>query len=297
MPKAARPTALAARWGSALILISVLTLGLAACGKTSSSQRGQVAQYISQVKGMVTALTPPLTTVTRISAQVSTKGGRSLLGRTPLVSDERQLNAAQRQIQAQEQRLRALQAPATAAHLRSLVLKLTSDQRALTHQLGLLVAFLPRFNSVVAPLQPALLRLEKVLSERQANGAAAVSALYAAKASALRRFEATTTRIIGRLQPLVPPAVSRPAFESQLASLQGMGTSAGKLAHALGGGSPGNVRPLLIDFDRAALATHSKAVQKKQIAAIQAYDAQSRELATLSEDIARERLRLSDTVK
>jgi hypothetical protein len=91
--------------------------------------------------------------------------------------------------------------------------------------------------------------------------------------------------------------VSKPAFEAQLDSLRGMGASAGKLAAALAGGSPGNVRPLLVDFDRAALATHSKAVQKRQIAAIRAYDAQSRELTTLSEAIARERLRLSDTVR
>ena len=289
--------ALPARWGSALVLSFVLALGLPACGKKSSTPRAQVAQYVSQVNHMVTALTPPLTTVTRISAQVSAKRGESLLGQTPLVSDESQLNAALNQIDLQERRLRALPAPAQAAHLRSLVLRLTSDQSALTHQLSLLVAFLPRFNSVVAPLQPALLRLEKVLSERQANGAAAVSALYAAKAVALRRFQATTTKIMGRLRPLVPPAVSKPAFEAQLGSLRGMGASAGKLAGALAGGSPGNVRPLLIDFDRAALATHSKAVQKRQIAAIRAYDAQSRELTTLSEAIARERLRLSNTVK
>jgi hypothetical protein len=289
--------ALPARWGSALVLSFVVALGLGACGKKSSTQRAQVAHYISQVSQMVTALTPPLTTVTRISAQVSAKRGQSLLGQTPLGSDQRQLNSALNQIELQGQRLRALPAPAPTAHLRSLVLRLTSDQSALTHQLALLVAFLPRFNSVVAPVQPALMRLEKVLSERQANGAAAVSALYAAKAGALRRFQVTTTQIIGRLRPLVPPAVSKPAFEAQLGSLRGMGASAGKLAAALAGGSPGNVRPLLIDFDRAALATHSKAVQKEQIAAIRTYDAQSRELTTLSEGIARERLRLSNTVK
>ncbi|MFZ0043010.1 MAG: hypothetical protein WAK93_17005, partial [Solirubrobacteraceae bacterium] len=274
-----------------------LVLALAGCGQSSSTSRKQVSAYITEVKHVETALTPPLTTVTRISAQVTAKGGKNLLGRTPLTSAKRQLKVALAQIDVQEQRLRALPAPASAANLRSLVLRLTSDQAALTHQLALLVAFLPRFNATVAPLQPALIRLEKVLSERQASGTAAVTALYTAKAQALRRFESTTDQITGRLRPLSPPLVSKPAYDAQLTSLRGMGTSAGKLASALAGGHPGDVRPLLIDFDKAALATHTKAVQRQQIAAIRRYDARSRQLTILAEDISRERLRLSNTLK
>ncbi len=285
-----------ARWAGA-VLVLVLAVAPAGCGQQSSSQRTQVARYISEIKSEEATLTPALMAVTQVSAQVAANGGRILLGKTPLLTQERRLNGALIQIQAQEARLRGLSYPAAAAHLRSLVLAMSSDQATLTHQLALLVAFLPRFNSAVSPLQGALARLERVLSQRQARGSAAVFALYAAKAQALRSFQGTTRQIADHLRPLIPPPVSRPAYEAQLTSLRGMGASAGSLARALAAGSPGDVRPLLIQFDRAALATHSRSVQQQQIAAIRAYDAQSERLTTLSEAISRERLRLSNTLR
>ncbi len=284
-------------WSRTAGSVLVLVLVLSGCGQKSTSQRSQMAHYISVVKREEAMLTPALATVTEVSIQVTAHGGRNLLGKVPLITEERRLEGAGIQIRAQEARVRGLAYPAAAAHLRSLVLALTSDQAALTRQLALLVAFLPGFNSTVAALQPALKRLERVLSQRQAHGSAAVSALYAAKAKALRRFQVTTRQITDHLRPLVAPAVSRPAYAAELISLRGMGASAGRLASALAGGSPGNVRPLLIQFDRAALATETKTVQMEQIAAIRAYDAQSRQLTTLSEAISRERLRLSKALK
>ena len=277
--------------------LAFLALPLAGCGQQAPTPREQVSRYISQVKRVESALTPPLTTVTRVSALVTANGGKTLLGQTKLGPPQQELNGALRQIHTEQARLRALRAPAQAATLRSLLIKLTSAEAALTSQLALLVAFLPRFNAASAPLQRALARLEHVLSERKASGAAAVSALYAAKAAALRRFRATTEQLVARLHRLKPPLVSRPAYKAQLASMRGMGTSAGRLATALEGGTPGNVTPLLIAFDRAALATHTRAVQRGQIAAIRAWDAKTAQLTTLSEAISRERLRLAETLK
>jgi hypothetical protein len=76
-----------------------------------------------------------------------------------------------------------------------------------------------------------------------------------------------------------------------------MGASAGRLADALASGAPGNVRPLLVDFDRAALATRKLSVQRAQISAIRSYDAQTRRLSILSEDVVRERLRLVSSLR
>jgi hypothetical protein len=76
-----------------------------------------------------------------------------------------------------------------------------------------------------------------------------------------------------------------------------MSTSAGRLADALAGGAPTNVAPLLVAFDRAATSNQTVAVQRAEIAAVRAYDAQSVKLETLSRQIERERLRLADTLK
>jgi hypothetical protein len=267
-----------------------LVAALAGCGSHSNSQRTQVARYISRVNHIESAFSGPLNTVTRVSAKVSSR--RAPLAGAGLVASEQQLTQALGQIKAQEARLSALPAPAPAAHLRTLLLRLGTEEAHLTTQLKLLIDYLPRFSAVVTPLGPALTRLERALSVRQAPGAAAVSAVYAAKAKALRRFQATTAVIITRLHGLTPPDVSVPAYRAQLASLRGMGATARRLADALGSGAPGNVRPLLVDFDRAALATRTLPVQKAQIAAIRSYDAQTRRLSTLSEDVVRERLRV-----
>ncbi|HEX4012061.1 MAG TPA: hypothetical protein VHX62_18715 [Solirubrobacteraceae bacterium] len=275
----------------------VMALGLAALlagcgGHRSDSPRTEVAHYIAQVNRIETALSTPLTTVTQVSAAVSS-GRRATLAGAGLATHERRLTTALTQIQVQEGRLRAVPAPPAAAHLRSLVLTLAGREAALTSQLRLLIVFLPHFTAVLAPLAPALTGLERALSVRQASGAAAVSAVYAAKVGALRRFQATTGTIVTRLRRLHPPDVSVPAYRAQLTSLRGMGSTAGRLADALAGGHPGNVRPLLIAFDRAALATRTKAVQKAQIAAVRTYDAESRSLSTLSDEISKERLRLA----
>jgi hypothetical protein len=272
------------------ILGLTLVAALAGCGTHSSSQRTQVASYVSGVNRIESALSRPLATVTRVSVKVSSR--RSTLARAGLAVSEQQLTQALEQIKAQEERLHELPAPASATRLRTLLLKLGSEEAELTTQLKLLIDFLPRFTRVVTPLGPALTQLERTLSVRQAPGAAAVSAVYAAKARALRSFQATTTMIIARLRLLTPPDVSKPAYRAQLTSLRGMGASAGRLADALASGAPGNLRPLLVDFDRAALATRTLLVQKAQIAAIRSYDAQTRQLSTLSEDVARERLQL-----
>lgn len=288
-----------ARLGAPTPILGILGLSLAAvlagCGAHSSSQRTQVASYVSGVNRIESALSRPLATVTRVSVKVSSR--RSTLAGAGLATSEQQLTWALDQIKEQEERLDALPAPASAARLRMLLLKLGTAEADLTTQLKLLIAFLPRFTRVVTPLGPALMQLERTLSVRQAPGAAAVSAVYAAKAKALRRFQATTAVIITQLRLLTPPDVSKPAYRAQLTSLRGMGASAGRLAAALASGAPGNVRPLLVDFDRAALATRTLSVQKAQIAAIRSYDAQTRRLSTLSEDVVRERLRLVSSLR
>ena len=277
-------------------IVLALALALAGCGH-KSSERAQVAAYVKQVGAIESKLASPVSAVTSAGARFAATGPKSPPPAAAQVSaQEATLARSQAQIETERRRLASLSTPPAARKLRSLVLRLTDSEAALTHQLALMIAFMPRFNRAVTPLSPAATRLAAVLAQRQAAGAAAVAALFAAKASALRKFEATTARLAARLALLSPPAVLRPQYEAQLASLRGMGASAGKIASALTASTPTNVAPLLLAFDRAAAATRSSAALRAQTVAVRAYNSRIARLTTLAAAIARERLRLVDTV-
>jgi hypothetical protein len=274
-----------------------LGLGLSACGTSQPSPRSAVAHYIRTADRIELTLRAPLATVTKAGSQLaSAPKSATLLGNLERAGSERALSASLAKIEAAKAQLAAAPTPAPARHLRSLLISLTTAEADLTHQLRLLAVFLPRFSATLAPLGPAILSLERTLSETQAYGSAAVSALYAAKAQALRHFQAVTATIVSRLRRLAPPRVSMPQYHIQLASLRGMGTASGRLAGALGGGVPGHVTPLLRAFDRAASATRTPSAQRAQAAAIKAYDAATGRLNTLAGDVTRERLRLSNSL-
>ncbi len=199
-------------------------------------------------------LKAPLAAVTRAGSQLAAAPRRTtLLGNLERVGSEQALSASLTKLEAAKAKLAGMDTPVAARHLRSLLLSLTAAEADLTHQLRLLAVFLPRFSAALSPLGSSILSLEKMLGQTQAYGSAAVSALYAAKAQALRRFQGVTATITGRLRRLEPPRVSLPQYRAELSSLRGMGTASGRLATALSGGAPGNVRPLLVAFDRAAV--------------------------------------------
>jgi hypothetical protein len=270
---------------------------LAGCGSSQSGPRSGVAHYIGKVDRIELTLKTPLATVTRAGSQLASSPQRaSLLGNLERAGSEQALSAALTTIRSAQARIAALTTPAAARRLRSLLLSLTASEADLTHQLRLLAVFLPRFSAALAPLGPAILSLEQTLARTRAYGSAAVSALYTAKAQALRRFQGVTNLLLARLHRLSPPRVSLPQYRAELTSLRGMGTSSGRLARALAGGAQGNVRPLLLAFDRAAVATRTRSAQRSEIAAIKAYDASTARLNTLAAAVASERLRLSKTL-
>jgi hypothetical protein len=282
--------------GAALAAVLVAAIA-GGCGQ-QSSQRPAVARYVTQVSTIESGLATPLGAVTEsgslFSQQQAAAGDQIHTASAP---PEQTLRTAYSQIRELGARLAAIRTPPAAEHLRALLLELIDGQAAMTRQVAELVAFLPRYNAVLASLGPETKQLEAVLSQQSAYGAAAVSAVYAAKAAALRRFQAETGAAVSRLRRLRPPAVSRPGYSAQLASLQGMSTSAGRLAAALATGAPTGIGPLLAQFDRAAARGNSEAVQKAEIAAARAYDSSSGALDALSQKVELERLRLADTLQ
>lgn len=289
---------MSARRRSALAVI-LLALIAGGCGQQSQpSQRSAVASYVKHVNAIEKALAKPLASVASAGnafSQQQRSAGKSIryVGPPP----EQTLQQAWTEIRALRTRLAALRVPPTAKHLRVLLLELLDDQAAMTHQVAELVAFLPRYAAALRALGPATKQLKTVLSQRSAYGAAAVHAVFASKAAALRRFQATTSAILIQLRGLRPPAVSQPGFKAQLIALEGMSRSAGRLAGALASGSTSDVRPVLAQFDRAAASSDTVAVQKAEIAAAHAYNARISALNALSQKVSVERLRLSNTLQ
>jgi hypothetical protein len=265
-----------------------------------AATRSAAAAVSSNSASPVTTPAParPLTTVGQTGSQFAReqRAGGTLTDLLT-VSHQDALLRARAQIVALRKRLAAIRAPATARQLRSLLLQIIDGQARLTRELAQLVVFLPRYNVAVRPLTPATLRLSAALSRRTASGPAAVGAVYASKAAALRRFQAEVNAILSQLHKLRPPPVSKPDYSGQVSSLNGMSSTAGQLADALAGGPEGNVQGLLVKFDRAATGNRTVAAQKARIAAIRAYDGEIQKLATLSQAAERERLRLANQLK
>lgn len=278
--------------------VVVLALLLAACGQSSNGQQALTA-YVVQVNKIQARLTPPLLVVSKVGRDIGAQGaapgtGTGLLGGGLAVNGERyRLLVAADEIHRLQQKLAGLPAPSTAQHLRALLLQLIGDQESLTRQTAKLVVFLPQFREALAPLAPAIRKLEAALTVNQARGTAAVAAVFQGKASALRRFEATVGGILVSLRKLDPPTVSAPQDQVELHSLEGMSASAGQLATALArGGAAANTSQLLARFDRAANSTRTRAAQQAQARAVRSYDARIAQLNQLAEAAARERARL-----
>jgi hypothetical protein len=288
----------------------LLTLLLGGCGNTHKTPRAAVAAYLTEVNAVEKQLAPPLVSVTRTIVQFARQSrasgaprkkgaGAGALGQFRVVPGGQAdaLLHADAQIKGLRGRLATLPAPGPAQRLRTLLLELVDRQATLTHQMAKLVVFLPGFSQAMAPLGPALVRLERVLSVAQAQGPAAVAAVYAQKSAALRGFRAIALTIQRSLRRLDPPVVSLPSYRAQVRAVQGMARSAEGLAAALGASSTAAARPLLAQFSRAATGPTSLTAQRAQIAAIHAYDAQIASLNRLAEAASRERLRLSRTLK
>lgn len=268
-------------------------LAVAGCGSSNQGPAHRQAAYVTQVNRIESRLAAPLQVVTRTSAQFAVHRTQSARATR---AQEAALVAALGRIRQARAQLAALPAPASAAHLRALLLKLAGQQAYLTQQTARLVTFLPAFTAVMRPLAPATVRLERVLAISQANGAAAVQAVYAEKAAALRTFHGSVEGVLARLRRLDPPKVSLPQYRAQIASLTGMARSATRLADVIAGGQTSAAAPLLASFDRAAASAQSRSVQRAQAAAVRGYDAEVARVNTLSADAERERLRLAQTL-
>lgn len=175
------------------------------------------------------------------------------------------------------------------------MLRLADRQLALTREVARLERFLPTFESALKPLGPASHALHVALAVRGRFTRAQLAAVDRRKAGALDSFRAAVRSVAAAVGKLRPPAVSLPAYRTQMDSLEGMSAAAGRLATALRTASSGGTAAL-VQFDRAATVSQTVAAQKAQIAAIKAYDAEVAGLRRLVVKVYSERSRLDARV-
>jgi hypothetical protein len=275
----------------------ILGLTLAGCGgQTRVNPRSQVAAYLTQVNRTERELSQPLSDVSHMAARLAAPAHHGS-GVRDSAADISPLRRDLGQIQALGERLAAIRAPSAATRLRTMLVTLVARQASLTRQTAELATFLPRFNEALTPLATASRRLERALLVNQAYGAAAVQAVYAEKAAALRTFRAKLQGVLARLARLHPPPVSASNYRVQTVSLRGMSINASRLATALQAGDLTGVAPLLAAFDKAAAIPQSKRVFRAQVAAAKNYDRQVAGLRVLASRAIDERLRLQQNLR
>ena len=265
------------------------------------TQRQAVATYIKRVQRVENAMQPTLAQVGHAAgalAGANRQGRQDNQGKRKqpsLASARGSLRSAERQLAGLRGRLAAISVPPPARQLRRLMLRLADRQLALTREVAQLERFLPAFESALKPLGPASVALHEALAVQGRFTRAQLTAVDRRKADALERFRAAVHSVAAAVGKLRPPAVSLPAYRTQMDSLTGMSTAAGRLATVLRTASSGGTAAL-VQFDRAATVSQTVAAQRAQIAAIKAYDAEVAGLRRLVRKVYSERARLDTRV-
>lgn len=265
---------------SRLLLLALVALFVAGCGK---STHAALTDYLNRVHDVETGMAGPLQQVTSANQSFAKSQQDPQLPQR-LASSERTLRTLRT-------RLANVTPPSQARHLRALLLQIVDSEISLAHEVRQLAAFIPRYRIALAPLQPASNALQKKLAAR-AKGIAATKALNASKAAELELYAATVGAVMGGVGALEPPPVWRPTVEQQLASLTGLRSSALALASAVRANRAQAIPALLQQFDKAAISNQTIAAQKREIAAVKAYNARIDNLLKLGRKVENERRRL-----
>lgn len=280
---------------ASVIIVAATVLTAVGCGSQTPTPRARVAAYLNKANAIERQLQAPIQVVDKgLTASALPQTGGAIAA-----ARERQqsLLGASRTITSLRARLAALDTPAPASRLRAILLELIDGQASLTLQTARLVLYVPAFQAALRPLAPGTKKLQGVLGQTHVSSAAALTALYAQKAAALRSFRATTDGVAAHLRRLAPPAILQASYRTELRALTGMGGAADELAGALTAGQTARIPSLLSAFDRAAAAPATTSSQRAERAAIIAYNRQIAQLSQLEVSAAQERLQLTNTLQ
>ena len=269
-----------------------------------SRQRKAVSAYIDTVNLIQNQMHIQLT---RVSLAYRDLGGRKAQRtRAPI-----ELASAATTLTALDGRLVDTPAPAEAAKLRSLLIRLVARQAALTREVRQLALFTPRFSVMVQQLRSVSARFDAAMKQvaqptqpgvrgTKAQIAAAVRAFRvqqdaaaAAQASAVDAYVASLRLLLQRLHTLAAPAVVAPAYDAEVRSLDDVVTAGVALSTELRTTHRTGLTKRIRVFTAAGREAGSLAVQRAQIAAITSFNRRSRAVGATQSAVQSELRRLA----
>ncbi|HEY6961295.1 MAG TPA: hypothetical protein VI408_05325 [Gaiellaceae bacterium] len=269
-----------------LVPVAIVAALLAGCG--GHSKRAQIADYITRVNDVEKGMAGPLREVS-VANRTFAKQQSDPQVRADLATSQKTM----RQLR---HRLSLITPPAEAEKLHSLLLQLVDQEVALTDEVRKFAVFASTYQGVLQPVQTASNALKAQLSQ-STKGRAAAKRLNAEKARDLEAYAATLGSVRAALARLDPPDVWKPTFRQQLSSLSQLQQASLALAGAIGKNDTAAIPTLLERFDAAAVANQSVAAQKRQIAAVKAYDGKIRRIIRLAQRVQLERVALQKRFK
>ncbi|MGH2934108.1 MAG: hypothetical protein ACRDL2_06285 [Gaiellaceae bacterium] len=281
----------------------VAAIALVVIPRNSAPHHSAVYRYVTSVDAVEARMSYALSNVQSAYRAVTVGHSTSAATRKKFVTAERTLRVL-------DKRIAGLPPPPEAAKLRKLVLRLVRQEIAATHEVTALVAFLPRFDAVLADLRASATTLAQRLGaaqapaphaihgtsaqikEAQAAFTAAATKAALAQADAVTAYGAVLANETRRLRALSPPPVLEPAYRYQLVALHRTSVAGAKLVAALKAATRTNIAQLSRSFAVASRSSQSVAEQRAEVAAVKAYDARLGAIGTTTAAIHKELTRL-----
>lgn len=291
-----------ALWAIAAAVAVTLVLGSGRWWGKQSTHDSAVAAYIKSVDGVQQHMRLPLTQL--LTAY------RNFAKLTSEPSEQTKLAAAERTLRTLQTRLSALPAPPAAAKLRRLLTGLVRAEADVAAEIEQFGRFMPRFRSTIAattianrqlaralaaakPPKPHTVRgTRKQIAAAKAAYTAAANKVAAARADAVDTYDHVLALAVRALRKLKPPPVMSPAFRTQIKTFEATERAGAALAKGLQGSSRAVVPLLSRRFTMASRLSLSRAAQKAEIGAVQAYNARVRSLGTANGAVQQEISRL-----
>ena len=252
------------RWTLVLGVVAAAAVAAAvgvtiAVRSSASPERKSVSAYITNVNAVEQEMRGPLTGVFVAYHHYATSHGKG-------TKTVRGLAHAQSTLTALAQRIRFIDAPPEAHHLRVLLIQLLVVERRITREVGDLSRFTPKYRALLAASSVAGAELGRKLAStpipkaHRIKGTAKQIAVSRAafntamvrsavvQANALDTYDASIRRVTRALRELTPPPVLAPAYRGQLAAFAAVRAAGSRLAAALR-----SVRPIASPRARPAI--------------------------------------------
>lgn len=270
---------------------------------SASPERRSVSTYITNVNAVEQEMRGSLTEVFVAYHRYATshgKGTRTVRG----------LAHAQSTLTALAQRIRFIQAPPEAKHLRVLLMQLLVVERRITREVGDLARFTPKYRALLAASSAAGAELGRTLASTpipkahrikgtakqiaaaRAAFKAAAARSAAVQADAVDAYDAAVRGVTRTLRGLAPPPVLAPAYRAQLAAFAAVRAAGSRLAGALRSSDRSQVPALGRRFTGAARIAQTLAAQRAEVAAVRAYNNRARGVGVAQARVQREVNRL-----